>query len=101
MPSGLNRKILPRGLVRSCEGVPWKCVAGGEVDLAVVAEIDCAAVVFGVGVLGILVEDEFAARYGAGQCGIGREAREAIAVGCARGVGDVIEVVGGEVRIQG
>ena len=76
-------------------------VAGGEVDLPVVAEIDCAAVVFGVGVLGILVDDEFAPRYGAGQCGIGREAREAIAVGCVRGVGDVIEVVGGEVRIQG
>ena len=65
-------------------GRALEVVAGGEVDLSVVAEIDCAAVVFGVGVLGILVDDEFAARYGAGQRGIGREAREAIAVGCAR-----------------
>ena len=82
-------------------GRALEVVAGGEVDLPVVAESDCTAVVFGGGVLGILVDDEFAARYGAGQCGIGREAREAIAVGCVRGVGDVIEVVGGEVRIQG
>ena len=37
-------------------------LAGREVDLAVVAEVDRPAVVLVIGVLRILVEDELAAR---------------------------------------
>ena len=100
MPSGLKRRILPRGLREILRRAGVEVLAGREVDLAVVAEIDRAAVVLGVGVLRILVEDELAARDGARQRGVGGEARQAITVRRPGRVEDVIVVVGREVRIE-
>ena len=53
-------------------------VAGGEVEHPVVAEVEGPAMVFGVGDLGILVENQLTARHRACESRVGREAREAI-----------------------
>ena len=74
-------------------------LAGGEVDHAVVAEIDRAAVMFRVGVLRILIEDVIHCRHGAGQRGVGGEARKPILVR-AGGVENVVVVIGDEIRID-
>ena len=47
-------------------------LAGREVDLPVVAEVDRTAVVLGIRILRVLIEHELAARDRAGQRGIRR-----------------------------
>jgi hypothetical protein len=75
-------------------------LSGREQQLAVVREVERAAVVLGGRGLGILVEDGLAARHGPGEAWVGGEPRDAIAVGSAGGVEDVVEVVGLEVGVE-
>src|SRR4249920_3366502 len=76
--------------------------ASGEQYLAVVRKHDCAAVVLLVGIAGVLVQDELAARNGCGACGVGGEPRQAIAVVPTGGgrVEDVIVVIRHVVRVE-
>ena len=76
-------------------------LAGREVELAVVAEVDRAAVVLGVRVLRILVEDELAAgnRPVSGALAVKRDRRSRF--GRPERVEDVVVVVGGEIRDRG
>ena len=60
LPSGLIRWILPRGLVRSCDELRLEVLAGREIQLAVVAERQRAAVMLRIGVVGILVQHDLA-----------------------------------------
>src|SRR5262249_1668263 len=71
---------LPTRTRQKLRGSGVEVLAGGEVDLAVVAEGDGAAVVFGVRVLWILVQDELAAGDGAVQGRVGGEPRHAVVV---------------------
>ena len=75
-------------------------LAGRHVDLSVIAEIDCAAVVFRIGVERILVNDELAARNCASQRGVGREPGQPVVVGISQGVIDVKVVVCCEVGVE-
>jgi hypothetical protein len=48
-------------------------LAGGDVELAVVAEVERAAVVLGIGVLGVLVDHELGPGDRPGETGVGGE----------------------------
>ena len=54
--------------------------AGSEVELPVIAEIHRAAMVFGVGVLRILIQDQLGCGIGPVQCAIGRKSRKPVVI---------------------
>ena len=51
-PSGFKRRILPSRVAKSCAGGAKELIAGREVEHAVVAEHDRAAMVIGSAVAG-------------------------------------------------
>ena len=94
------RWIFPRGLDSDCGDGGVEVLSGREVELAVVAEDDRAAVMLGVGVLGILVEHGLAAGNCSGERGVRREPRQTVSIRAAERVEDVVEVIGREGGIE-
>jgi hypothetical protein len=81
-------------------GCGVEVLAGGEVELAVVAEVYGAAVMLGAGVLRVLVQHDLTAGDRPGVGGVCREPRQPVTVRGRRRVEDVVEVVVGEIRVQ-
>src|SRR5262249_32860252 len=82
-----------------CE-ISIKVLTSREVDLAIISKIDGAPVMLGIGILRVLIKNQFASCYRSGQRGICRKARQAIVIRGARCIEHVVEVVGREIRIK-